>query len=67
MQLNWLFFQKQYLIFHTNQEDYEVLDVNYKLRASKLAVGKNKESNGWYVSETESQSIDDKFSKKEYS
>lgn len=59
------FFPKRVIEFRTNQVDYEVLDVNYKLRASKLAVGKNRESNGWYVSENESQRIGDKFSKKE--
>lgn len=58
------FFPKKAIKFQSNQEEFEILDVNYKLRANKLATGKDKESNGWYVSENESIEIEDKFSDK---
>lgn len=60
-----VFFPKKVVELKTNQETFEVLEVSYKLRANKLAIGKNKESSGWYVSENGPQNIEDKFSDKE--
>jgi len=58
-------FPKKVINIKTNQETFEVLDVHFKLRANKLAIGRNKESNGWYVSENEPQKIDKKILDKE--
>lgn len=47
------FFPKKVMEYQLIQKEFEdaaFLDINYKLRANKYAIGKNKESNGWFVS-----------------
>jgi hypothetical protein len=44
-------------------ENSVLLNVDFKLRASKLAIGKNKESGGWYVNDNEAKPIKSKFTK----
>lgn len=60
------FFPKVTPEFETSHQAFQVLDVNYKLRANKLAVGKDKRSGGWYVSDNEAQKIDNEFSERAF-